>query len=94
MEPISTTKLYLALEQTYGTELVRRAMEHVASLNHDDLLLPVDRLKLVTRWLKGYRGGTLEESLGEVEAQLAGDCGAHRDMLTRVRDRLKMALAK
>jgi hypothetical protein len=91
---MSMTKLYVELEQDYGTELVRRAMAFVSELPGDDLLLPRDRYDKVARWLKGYRGGTLEESLAEVEAQLASDCGAHRDLLVRVRDRLRGALAK
>jgi hypothetical protein len=91
---MSFMKAYFDLEQDYGTDLVRRAMAHVASLPSDDTALPQDRLDKVRAWLKGYRGGTLEESLTEVEAQLASDNCSHRDLLNRVRDRLRTALAR
>lgn len=104
---MSMTKLYVELEEEFGKPRVDAAMSAIMSEPYDSLLTPIMRYDRVRRYLDTHKPGrdpffnahgervaslpSLLESLAEVETQLATvDC-PHRDMLERMRDRLREA---
>ena len=95
MRPISAQ--YDELARLYGCETVWNAMEDTSRMDDDDEVTPEDRLDRVRTALIAVERrdelSALRESLAEVTACLAGDAGAHRDLLERLKQRLEDALA-
>jgi len=87
------TKRYLQLEDEYGTEALAQSMAVTAGEPDDEVILPIDRYARTEARLRSQKDD-LRDSLRDVEWALAGDCGAHRDLLERLRGRLTAFIAR
>ena len=68
-------------------------MDNTSRMDDDDEVTPEDRLARVrAAFVSAANLGGLRASLAEVTACLAGDAGQHRDLLTRLKERLEAAL--
>lgn len=105
---MSMTSLYLDLEEEFGKLAVDGAILYAMAQPYDSLLSPIQRYKNVHAHLEAHRHHgeaffdshghriatlpTLRESLEEVEVELARPDCPNRDLLERMRDRLREVL--